>query len=87
MKAHHISRHNKADQIIQKAMTAGPLGGWYTIMDATTREDLSEDCACAGHRLPDWMFPGLPTATTDLFRPDILVLENLRPDATAHLAP
>ena len=68
LKAHHISRHNKAVQIIQKTMMAGPLGGWYTIMDATTREDLPEDCA--GQRLPGWMVPDLPTATTDMFRPD-----------------
>jgi hypothetical protein len=81
-----ILRHDGGVKIIQKAISKGPTGGFYMIMDAGKGSDLPE--GVMGKRIPQWLLPDLPTDTTELtnkeenarrkkLRPDILIIEGL----------
>jgi ribonuclease HI len=77
MIAHRISRHNQAVLILQKALQKGTLGGFVTILDATAKSDLPEDCIDT--RIPAWVLPKVPEADRTKLRPDMMVFENLTP--------
>jgi hypothetical protein len=77
MVAHRISRHNQAVLILQKALQKGNLGGFVTILDATTKADLPEDCIDT--RVPAWVLPKVSEADRTKLRPDMMVFENLTP--------
>lgn len=75
IKAHTISRHNKAVQIIHKAIGTGELGGSYCIVDATKQDHLP--AGVASNRLPAWLLPNVDATTLAKLRPDILLVKGL----------
>ena len=85
-RAMKISRHDESVKLIQKAIALGPLGGFYTVMDAGAERDLPEDVS--GKRVPMWILPPIDANHTReerqaeetsrrKMRPDILILEGL----------
>jgi ribonuclease HI len=79
-KGMYINRHNKAVQLIQKAIAKGTLGGLPVYMDAGT----CEASASIPNRPPAYLKPSnLPTEQWNKYRPDILLLN--RTSCTAYL--
>jgi len=60
--------------MIQDSILRGPLGNFYTIMDATAHDKLPP--GVQGTRLPSWILPGQPHPP---YRPDLLIIEGLTP--------
>ena len=79
-KGMYINRHNKAVQLIQKAIAKGTLGGLPMCMDAGT----CEAAASIPNRPPEYLKPSnLSTEQWNKYRPDILLLN--RTSRTAYL--
>jgi ribonuclease HI len=80
MKAMYISRHNKAVQMIRKAiMKHSDMGGYYTVMDACPAAELARYGATT-NRIPQWLLPNTVKAERILFRPDLLTVEGYQAD-------
>ena len=77
MKAHYITRHNTAVLRFHKALQHSKLAGSYTIIDATSRENLPQ--GAEGLRIPDWVLPKVDGNTLRKMRPDIMVIQGLTP--------
>jgi len=80
LKSYYIARHNKAVLLLQRAISTGPLGSCFQIMDATTEDNLPHGVYSS--RIPTWMIPNLPPHFSPDFdrtklRPDLLVIEGL----------
>ena len=75
MNKQYITRHNKALQMIQRAILRGPKGGSFTIMDATSADNLP--CGVAFTRIPKAFLPELTETVRSKYRPDIMLVENL----------
>jgi hypothetical protein len=85
-RAMKIARHDESVKLIQKAIALGPLGGYYTVMDAGTERDLPEDVT--GKHIPTWLLPPIDAnlspeerqaeeTSRRKMRPDIVVIEGL----------
>ena len=75
MNKQYITRHNKALHIIQRAIFRGPKGGYFTIMDATSVDNLP--CGVAFTRIPKAFLPALTENVRSKYRPDIMLVEGL----------
>eukprot|EP00798_Chlamydomonas_sp_ICE-L_P014832 gene14832-biopygen23857 len=81
-KGMYINRHNKAVQIIQKAVAKGALGALPMYMDAGTCEATSD----IPTRPPATLNPpDLPQATWDKYRPDLLLIDDESKPRKAYL--
>jgi ribonuclease HI len=80
MKAMYISRHNRAVQMIRKAiMKHSDIGGYYTVMDACPAAELPRYGATT-NRVPRWLLPNTEETQRMLFRPDLLTVEGYQAD-------
>jgi hypothetical protein len=75
MKAHYISRHNKALLLLNKALSLSTMAPHLRILDATAGDALP--AGVTSNRIPDWVLPNVDPSTRLKFRPDIMVIENL----------
>ena len=81
-KGMYINRHNKAVQLIQKAVAKGALGALPMYMDAGTCEATSD----IPMRPPTTLKPpDLPQATWDKYRPDLLLIDDESKPRKAYL--
>jgi hypothetical protein len=70
----YIKRHNLALCMIQRSVnTHSDLGNCYTIMDATTKEDLPP--GVASNRIPPWVLPSISDEVHNRLRPDLLIFQ------------
>ena len=72
MCALYIRRHDDAVKIIQRYVTKGALGGYYTAMDAGKLIELPD--TVSGKRLPSWLV-GEDTPDSEKMRPDLLIVK------------
>ena len=81
-KGMYINRHNKAVQLIQKAVAKGALGALPMYMDAGTCEATSDIPTRPPATLKP---PDLPQATWDKYRPDLLLIDDESKPRKAYL--
>jgi hypothetical protein len=75
----YIKRHNVALAKIQHTVhQRSPLGAFYTIMDASSKQSLPP--GVSDTRLPKWVLPQIDTDTLNKLRPDLVIFENLTTD-------
>ena len=75
MKAHYISRHNRAARVLFDAIQRGNLGGSFCMWDESKYKSLPD--VVSGVRPPIWMLPHITKDTRDKMRPDMLLVEGL----------
>jgi hypothetical protein len=86
LQGQYILRHNKAVQIVAKALRASTaLGTEGQLWMDAGHPDAGIDSI--GTRLPPWMLPHLPTDTVAKLRPDILYIQGLPADMRSNPGP
>jgi ribonuclease HI len=82
MKGFYINRHNRAVNIIQKAVAKGALGNSYMIMDAGKHDELPATVRM--QRMPDTLRPpsSVTADTWQKLRPDLVMITGMLADET-----
>ena len=80
MRALYVTRHDAAVKLVQRAVSKGEKGGFFTVMDAGRAADLPD--TVTSKRLPPWLLGRhqmAPRGGVEHYRPDILILEGVTP--------